>query len=342
MSHTGLGQSHFSQSREWTDNANRNILLDLSNQQAFLNLVDDGGLPKASSAVHTRYSSDGLCDANGVRRVVRVVTIPAGTRIFKLTGGLEAHETNGGIDDRARAAALMKSVVLFAFSTMSPWWTPVGSFQEDTGGIRAHFQNMVLNSIAAKGAGELTLREYVRFMSAVVLEWNRLTYYVEATLAKDVLAYWGQFEEQVATSKLAELRAGNTAAAAGAPGANAVTFEQDGTNTFIRYPNEPGKYYLPAETSAMLGGMEAWQFYIPKFERTDIVEDSVLVIPAANSGALAAHFGCPGIFEAARVMAGEYVQAQQAHARSAASAAGWGWGSTLSSLRGRLYRLMGI
>jgi hypothetical protein len=309
MGYHTLGQTHFEQVRNWTDNDNRNIILDLSNQKAFLSLRDPNtGYSRVSNAVLHRYSINGLRDAERVQRVVRVETIKAGTRIYKLTGGLETDESGrGAIDNREIAARLMKSKVLFAHQTMSPWWAPVTSFEEDTGGIRVHFENMVLNSTAVKGVGTLTLREYARFMSAVVLEWNRLTYYLEVTLAKDVKAYWGQFEEQVATAKLEEFKVSAD---------GTLKIEQVGDDYFVSYPGEgSNRYYLPAEENSMLGGMEAWQFYIPKFERTDIVEDSVLVIPSVNSKALAAHFGCPQIFEQARQMAAAYLRQQEANLR---------------------------
>lgn len=302
-----LNQAHFATAREGSDNANRNILLDLSNQEAFLALRDSEGRPKASAEVLRRYAASGLSDKNGVKRVVRVVTIPKGTRIYKLTGGLEAHEDAGApVSVAERAVSLMKSEVLFKFPIVTPWWAPVAPFEEDLGGIRAHFENMVVNAAAFAGPAELTLREYARFMSAVVLEWNKLNYYVEVTLARDVNAYWGQFEEQVGTAISAKL----TAPAGGNAGwgwtaAEGVRIEVVSGDAFIVYKGEENKrYYLPAH----LGGLEAWQFYIPKFEKADVDEASVKVLPSRDSRALAEHFGCAGVFEEAQAMAAKFKQ----------------------------------
>lgn len=300
---TPLSQGHF------TTDANgqpRNWHLRPSDQAAFLALQDAGGHPKPTRAVYAKYQMSGLRDVGGTQRVVRPVTIPAGTRVYKLTGGLEKHEPAGPLKAGPQLDALIRSELLFKNDTMSPWWAPVDHFEEDTGGIREHFGNMVLNATAFAGPGKLTLREYARFMSAVTLEWNKLSYYVELELSKAVHAYWGQFEEQVGISDAAKLTRADNSAAWG--DGEQVRIVQDGSDRYIHYRNESGhKYYLPEH----LGGMEAWQFYIPKFEKTDIHQDRIRAIPATDTEALAAHFGMGHVVAEAHAQVAQFKQFQK-------------------------------
>lgn len=295
-----LSQAHF------ITDANgqpRNSYLRPSDQGAFLALQDEQGKPKPGQDVYRKYMFSGLKDVGGKQRVVRPVTVPAGTRIYKLTGGLEKHEVAGPLRAGAQLDLLMRSDVLFKNDTLSPWWAPVDGFEEDTGGIREHFGNMVLNSMAMTGPGALTLREYARFMSAVVLEWNKLSYYVELQLARPVHAYWGQFEEQVGAQDAAKL----TVADAGAAWADGeqTRIVTSGSDRYVVYKGEAGrKYYLPDH----LGGMEAWQFYIPKFEKTDVDPAQIRVLPATDTDGLAEHLGCTGVIEEARAQISAFEQ----------------------------------
>ena len=83
-------------------------------RKAFLNLDD------ASQDLKTKYSQIGFTESSTSvkRRIARVVEIPAGTKLFKLTKWQEKLERN----------------------PMSPWWSTHGSFQEDNLGARGIFE----------------------------------------------------------------------------------------------------------------------------------------------------------------------------------------------------------
>ena len=119
----------------------------------------------ASQDLKTKYSQIGFTESSTSvkRRIARVVEIPAGTKLFKLTKWQEKLERN----------------------PMSPWWSTHGSFQEDNLGARGIFEHAMLNGVS--------MREFARFVSAVVLEWNSLDYYVEVQTNVAIKAYWGQF-----------------------------------------------------------------------------------------------------------------------------------------------------
>jgi hypothetical protein len=282
-------------------------------QKAFLDfdsaIVNDG--------TKRRYATLGFFDKNKKRRIVRAVKLKAGTRIYKLTGGLEKIEPRGKPYTAADLADKMRDLVLLEpvkrtpaalYPFVSPWWVPVRNFEEATetdsdGSITQAFKDMVFNrasfsgeKVDGKNVG-LSLREFGRFMSAVVLEWNKLNYYVEITLAKDVYSYWGQFEPQAGT----ELTANQARAAWGwtKDESDEPVRKKVNGNEYIQYPNEDELFYLPTH----LGGMGAWQLYIPKFEQDDIDFGKMKVIPSTDDAALAKHFKCEGVFDAAKQQA---------------------------------------
>jgi hypothetical protein len=256
-----------------------------SEQEAFLELG------KATEAIRDNYGAAGLRDHAGKQRVVRVVKLPEGMPIFKFSGGLDsADEPKGPLPPGPGLTNLFKQKVLLKRAVLSPWWSPCKPFEEDTGGVVEHFNNMTINAVAATGYGKLTMREYMRFSSAVRREWNALNYYAEVTLKKEILAYWGQFEEQPGSDYFT---AGQPDPAGWYESDNSGTIEKTETGYFITYPNEEGKFFLPEH----VGGNESWQFFIPSLVPGDIDVNSVLVLPATVHRHLAAHFGCPNIIK---------------------------------------------
>ena len=98
---------------------------------------------------------------------VRVVNLPRGFLMFKLTAGkAPAHATYG----------------------ITPWWSPVKPFFEDYEGALGRYEQAVLNGI--------DLSAMVRFMSAVCIDWNDLDNFVQVELADDCRAFWGTFAPQ--------------------------------------------------------------------------------------------------------------------------------------------------
>jgi hypothetical protein len=95
---------------------------------------------------------------------VRVVNLPRGFMMFKLTAGkAPAHATYG----------------------ITPWWSPVKPFMEDYEGALGRYEQAVLNGI--------DLSAMVRFMSAVCIDWNDLDNFVQVELVDDCRAFWGTF-----------------------------------------------------------------------------------------------------------------------------------------------------
>ena len=218
-------------------------------RKAFLDLDD------ASQDLKTKYSQIGFTESSTSvkRRIARVVEIPAGTKLFKLTKWQEKLERN----------------------PMSPWWSTHGSFQEDNLGARGIFEHAMLNGVS--------MREFARFVSAVVLEWNSLDYYVEVQTNVAIKAYWGQFAPQVGAEhdKEALKRAQMTLS---------TSSTNRGTVTTVQYEGSDEDIYIPD----YLGGFGAWQFYIPNFNPAWINRPSVTNIQSTDQDKLATHLGIAG------------------------------------------------
>lgn len=205
----------------------------------------------AVSDVQAAYADRGLladpADPTS-RRVVRVVTLPAGTRLFKLTQWPER-------GDRQR---------------LSPWWSRVEPADEDDLGARGAFETALLNGVS--------LREFVRFASAVTLEWNRLDLYVEVRLIEERPAYWGQFAPQAGRQ-------------GGDPDGVTVEPNRDeaGAHDELRYEGEDQPVYLPSE----LGGVGSWQLFVPDLTPAAIDRSPAALVnlDATDDQALARHLG---------------------------------------------------
>lgn len=97
---------------------------------------------------------------------VRVVTLPKGFRLFKLTAGAAEAGTYG----------------------VTGWWSPVYPYEEDYEGALGRYQQAKLNKI--------DMSSMVRYMSAVCIDWNELDNYVEVQMKDSIKCYWGTFAQQ--------------------------------------------------------------------------------------------------------------------------------------------------
>lgn len=97
---------------------------------------------------------------------VRVVTLPAGFKLFKLTKG-EAEAGEYGV---------------------TGWWSPVNPYEEDDEGALGRYVQAKLNKI--------DMSSMVRYMSAVCIDWNSLDNYVEVKMLDSIKCYWGTFAPQ--------------------------------------------------------------------------------------------------------------------------------------------------
>lgn len=238
----------------------------------------------ATPAIQSRYSPLALADSKAIKRIVRPITLPAGTPIFKFTGGLDDDETSGPLAAGSTLTDLMKRKVLLRFSTISPWWSTVNPFEEEKdsgGGIYQAYRDCQHN--VDTFGGNLTMREWARFSSAVKAEWNSLSYYVQLSINKPLGAYWGQFQPMKSLQRNDESELDFMVRfIRGEDSAGTAKVTRDGSKFCIQYKNESKKYYLP-ET---LGGMGSWQLYIPYFTNDDVTWDSLRVIPANDMNAM--------------------------------------------------------
>jgi len=73
------------------------------------------------------------------------------------------------------------------FGVISGWWSPVKPFFDDIEGVLGKYRRAV-------ESGQ-TLRDYVRDSSAIKMEWNALSNYVQIKLKQETRAWWGTFKE---------------------------------------------------------------------------------------------------------------------------------------------------
>ncbi|WP_020481168.1 hypothetical protein [Methylomonas sp. MK1] len=102
-----------------------------------------------------------------VKDTVRVETLPAGFKLFKLTKGEAKSDPKYGI---------------------TPWWSSVSPFKEDYEGAIGRFEQAKLNKIDMSAMS--------RYMAAVPIDWNELDNYIEISLKVTASGFWGTFAPQ--------------------------------------------------------------------------------------------------------------------------------------------------
>lgn len=167
----------------------------------------------------------------------RVVTVPKGTLLFKMTAGVAAASDKGGV---------------------TPWWSAVKPFLDDKDGAIGRFQQ-------AKSRN-MDMSAMVRLMSCVCLDWNDLDNYVQVELLDDARIFWGTFAPMPKFSQ--------TIYTAGW-GDDKDTFT--GSNVLARVKKMNQKEALAGfKVPDMLGEGEAWQMFIPNLREEHIKRASVL------------------------------------------------------------------
>ena len=136
---------------------------------------------------------------------MKIVTLPANTRLFKLS----AYD----VTDNAK------------YNPISAWWSYVHPTEDDDEGAAGRFVQAIMNGISYTAM--------VRYMSAVRIDWNLLTKYIEINLKEETKAVYGKFAMQVWLSDDKK--------------------------------DEMGKWLAKeqAQLPAHYGVLEAWQLYIP-------------------------------------------------------------------------------
>lgn len=185
-------------------------------------------------------------DRTGFKGAPKVVTIDGPFKLYKLTS------------DGAPEHLQRKKV--------TPWWSAVEPYLEDTEGALGRFKQAYLNGI--------DMSSMVRYMSAVKVEWNKLEKYVEISIkpGDKVSCFWGEF---------ATIPHNNQP--------NDVIYQT------VRQTISTGLGYQEAALPDTLGVLSAWQFYIPNFSDAYIAQGAAgrKQVNAHNMAALGAHFHFP-------------------------------------------------
>jgi hypothetical protein len=128
---------------------------------------------------------------------------------------------------------------------ITPWWSAVKPFKEDNEGALGRYQQAKLNGI--------NMSAMVRFMSSVCLDWNDLDNYVQVELLDDARAFWGTYNPMPKHSK------------------------PDYSLKGIRERKlQEARVAGGAVFPEILGGLEAWQLYIPDLKETDVKRASII------------------------------------------------------------------
>ncbi|MGA0601279.1 hypothetical protein ACO2Q3_11315 [Caulobacter sp. KR2-114] len=172
---------------------------------------------------------------NGFKKF-RVVTVPAGTLLFKMTKGVAAAGQYG----------------------VSPWWSAVKPFLDDKEGA--------LGRLNQAKANQISMTAMVRFMSCVCLDWNDLDNYVQIKLLDDAKVFWGTFNPMPKFSQ--ELWKPDWAN----PNEEGSGAKALARVKLMQMKEKQAGFAVPD----VLGGPEAWQMYIPNLKEEHIARESVI------------------------------------------------------------------
>ncbi|HEV2609623.1 MAG TPA: hypothetical protein VGU61_05090 [Noviherbaspirillum sp.] len=188
------------------------------------------------------------------------------------------------LNGKARVVSLKSGMKLFKLSSytvqegrngfLSPWWSAVDPFEEDKLGARGRYLEAKANSVS--------MREMVRFASAIRIDWNDIEEYQEIALQDGAKAYWGGFAPQPAATKVDSSKF-SLDSPMSVKDMNAMVGQMV-TNATKRKRLKDMGVYVPDT----LGGIEAWQLYIPNLKLADV--KVVPSIPSHDMAALGLHF----------------------------------------------------
>lgn len=153
---------------------------------------------------------------------------------------------------------------------VTPWWAPVNPYREDRMGARGRFLEARLNKVS--------MVEMVRYAAAVRVDWNALSDYQEITLDVICKGFFGQFEPQPPMSADDDVWDGSKTATPD-QGAAIKKAKLDA----LRKKGQ----YVPTGPNEMLGGIEAYQFWIPNIRKSMVKSSSS--IPAHDKRAMSLH-----------------------------------------------------
>lgn len=166
----------------------------------------------------------------------RVVTVPKGTLLFKMTSG--------------KAEAWQGKV--------TPWWSAVKPFLDDKEGALGRFLQAKQNNMNMSGM--------VRLMSCVCLDWNDLDNFVQVELLDDARVFWGTFAPMPKFSQPLWTPDWQNPNDEGSPLKTLQKVKK------MQLKEKQAGFKVPD----MLGGGEAWQMFIPELKEEHIKRSSVI------------------------------------------------------------------
>ncbi len=175
------------------------------------------------------------CDQAGFKKW-RIVTVPKGTLLFKMTKGAAEAGQYG----------------------VTPWWSAVKPFLDDKEGALGRYQQAKMNGV--------DMTAMVRFMSCVCLDWNDLDNYVQVELLDDARVFWGTFNPMPKFSQ--EIWKSDWAN----PNAEGSGKKAMAKVNLMKLKEKQAGFKVPD----MLGGPEAWQMYIPNLTDQNIKRSSII------------------------------------------------------------------
>lgn len=157
-------------------------------------------------------------DVSAFKGTVRVVTLPSGFRLFKLSAGEAKADPVWGV---------------------TPWWSPVMPYEEDDEGAIGRYEQAKLNRI--------DMSSMVRYMSAVCVDWNDLDNYIEVQVKPGVqiCCFWGLFAPQALYANEAKRSADKTATVSATSRASKAAGYQDAVLPEELGALEAWQFYIP-------------------------------------------------------------------------------------------------
>lgn len=192
---------------------------------------------------------------------------------------------NAFLDSKAVVVELPKDAKLYKLSSfpvpgdkdkiLSPWWSSVDAYKQDKLGARGRYLEAKKNDV--------TMKEVVRFASAIRLDWNDVEQYLEIKLKDGAYAYWGRFAPQPSTSPVDTSKIDLLSDKTTVADLDKVTTQMCNNAAARKRAKDAGSYVPDT-----LGGVEAWQLFIPDIKVGDV--ETSPSIPSHDMAALGVHF----------------------------------------------------
>ena len=166
----------------------------------------------------------------------RLVTVPAGTKLFKLNDKGLVNPFNGKV---------------------TPWWSPIEPFLDDKKGALATYQDAIDQN--------MDMSQIVRHLSSVCIDWNELTEFQQIRLNEPAKAFWGTFNPMPKFSNApwkVFARDGNP--------------DSKATLAKVKKMNSIEKKDGLRKKAKVEGHRDSWQLYIPNLKPENYTESPMI------------------------------------------------------------------